>query len=126
MPKTGLPCDICGQPVARGVPSNHGECCRAAFLQAIARWQAQADLIGACSKDRVGGSMQYKVSFVGGVVGVPADGPLPTTTTRGTQNQVAVRNPVYLHPSLKPLRAANLGEAQTDFFVNECAGRCGV
>lgn len=40
--------------------------------------------------------------------------------------RVSVRNPVYLHQSLKPLREANLNEDQPDFFVNECAGRCGV
>ena len=40
------------------------------------------------------------------------------------KSRVAIKNPVYLHPSLKPLREANLGEAQADFFVNECAGRC--
>lgn len=40
------------------------------------------------------------------------------------RSRVADRNPVYLHPSLKPLREADLGEAQSDFFMNECAGRC--
>lgn len=42
------------------------------------------------------------------------------------RSRVADRNPVYLHPSLKPLRDANLGEAQTELFNNECAGRCGT
>ena len=40
--------------------------------------------------------------------------------------RVGVRNPVYLHPSQKPLRWADIGESQPDFFVNECAGRCRV
>lgn len=40
------------------------------------------------------------------------------------RSRVSFRNPVYLHPSLKPLREADLGEKQPDFFVNECAGRC--
>lgn len=35
-----------------------------------------------------------------------------------------VLHPVYIHPSLVPLREANLDEAQPDFFMNECAGRC--
>ena len=39
--------------------------------------------------------------------------------------RASIRNPVYLHQSLKPLREANLNEDQPDFFVNECAGRCG-
>lgn len=40
--------------------------------------------------------------------------------------RVALRNPVYLHRSLMPLRLANLGEDQGEMFGNECAGYCGT
>lgn len=42
------------------------------------------------------------------------------------RSRVALRNPVYLHRSLIPLRAANLGQDQGDMFGNECEGYCGL
>lgn len=52
----------------------------------------------------------------GGMVGVPADTPLPTTTARGTQNQLAVANLVHLNHGAKqwsaveePARAVTAG-----------------
>lgn len=37
------------------------------------------------------------VKHYGGVVGVPVDTPLPTTTTRGTQNQIVAANLVHMN-----------------------------
>jgi len=34
--------------------------------------------------------------------------------------------PVFLHPSLKPIDEAPLGEDQIDMFDNECEGHCGL
>ena len=34
--------------------------------------------------------------------------------------------PIYLHPSLKPIDEADLGENQIDMFENECEGHCGL
>jgi DNA (cytosine-5)-methyltransferase 1 len=39
----------------------------------------------------------FLAKHFGGVVGVPIDTPLPTTTTRGTQNQVVAANLVHLN-----------------------------
>jgi hypothetical protein len=33
---------------------------------------------------------------------------------------------VFLHPSLKPLGEADLGESQVDLWMNDCKGFCGV
>jgi hypothetical protein len=41
--------------------------------------------------------------------------------------RVSERAPVYLHPTLKPLRAANLNEDQPDMFAGGCVeGYCGT
>ena len=40
--------------------------------------------------------------------------------------RVAVRNPVYLHRSLVPLREANFGVDHPDMFDDECEGYCGL
>lgn len=40
--------------------------------------------------------------------------------------RVALRNPVYLHRTLRPLRDANIDEDQVDMFGNECEGYCGI
>ena len=34
--------------------------------------------------------------------------------------------PIYLHPSLKPIDEAELDENQLDMFGNECEGHCGL
>jgi DNA (cytosine-5)-methyltransferase 1 len=48
-----------------------------------------------------GGSFAVVAAFLakhfGGVVGVPIDTPLPTTTTRGTQNQIVAVNLIHLN-----------------------------
>lgn len=44
----------------------------------------------------------YLAKHFGGVVGVPVDRPLPTTTARGTQTQVVAANLVHLNRNTKP------------------------
>ena len=42
------------------------------------------------------------------------------------KHRVSLRNAVYLHRSLVPLREANINEDQPDMFENECEGFCGT
>jgi hypothetical protein len=40
--------------------------------------------------------------------------------------KAAVKAPVFLHPSLKPLRDVDFNDKQGDMFANECEGHCGL
>lgn len=58
----------------------------------------------------------YLAKHFGGVVGVPTDSPLPTTTARGTQNQLVTANLIHLNHGGKqdsgcdePMRTATAG-----------------
>lgn len=41
------------------------------------------------------------------------------------KSRVAVKNPVFLHFSAKPLREADLGQPSKQLLLNECTGFCG-
>lgn len=49
----------------------------------------------------------FLAKHYGGVVGVPADTPLPTTTERGTQNQLVAANLVHMNHGAKQWSAAD-------------------
>ncbi len=40
--------------------------------------------------------------------------------------KASVKSPVFLHPSLKPLRDIDFTDNQGDMFANECEGHCGL
>lgn len=42
------------------------------------------------------------------------------------KRKAAVKAPVYLHPTMKPLREVDLTDNQGDMFGNECEGHCGL
>lgn len=41
------------------------------------------------------------------------------------RSRVAIKNPVFLHSSCKPLKDADLGEPSKQLMLNECTGFCG-
>jgi len=60
--------------------------------------------LGVVTPTANGGSLvaAFLAKHFGGVVGVPADTPLPTTTTRGTQTQLVAANLVHLNNNTRP------------------------